>query len=98
VLGLSITSARQQKYGKVPSQTSYAAFTGALGIIASVIGIVSLFVDRLRGVFTWVLDGVTSIALLAAGVVGTPMHLLAHGPYIDRSSGFLGGPQGCRLQ
>jgi hypothetical protein len=72
VLGLSISLARQQKYGKVPSQTSYAAFTGALGIIASVIGIASLFVDKLRGVFTWVLDGVTSIALLAAGVVSQP--------------------------
>ncbi|GLI73773.1 hypothetical protein PoHVEF18_002002 [Penicillium ochrochloron] len=68
VLVLSISLARQQKYGKVPSQTSYAAFTGALGIIASVIGIASLFVEKLRGVFTWVLDGVTGIALLAAGV------------------------------
>jgi len=72
VLGLSISLAKQQKYGKVPSQTSYAAFTGALGIIASVIGIASIFVEKLRGVITWVLDGVTGIALLAAGVVSQP--------------------------
>jgi hypothetical protein len=66
---LSILLARQQYYGKVPSQTNYAAFTGALGIIAATIGFASMFIDRLKGIISWVLDGVTAIALLAAGIV-----------------------------
>lgn len=28
-----------------------------------------MFLDRLKGVISWVLDGVTAIALLAAGIV-----------------------------
>lgn len=69
VLILSIILSRHQYYGKVPSQTSFAAFAGALGIIAAIVGIASLFIQRLKGVISWVLDGVTSIALLAAGIV-----------------------------
>ncbi|KAJ5391687.1 hypothetical protein N7509_007177 [Penicillium cosmopolitanum] len=68
VLVISILLARQQYYGKVPSQTNYAAFTGALGIIAAAIGFASMFIDRLKGIISWVLDGVTAISLLAAGI------------------------------
>lgn len=68
VLALSIVLARQQVVGKVPSQTSYAAVTGALGIIAAIVGVASIFIDRLKGIISWVLDGVTAIALLAAGI------------------------------
>ncbi|KAJ5949941.1 hypothetical protein N7454_001525 [Penicillium verhagenii] len=69
VLGISIAIARQQYVGNVPSQTGYAAFTGALGVLASLIGIAALWVESLSGIIIWVLDGVTSLALLAAGVV-----------------------------
>lgn len=69
VLILSIILSRHQYYGKVPSQTSYAAFAGALGVIAAIVGTASLFIDRLKGIISWVLDGVTAIALLAAGIV-----------------------------
>ncbi|KAJ5999410.1 hypothetical protein N7451_007220 [Penicillium sp. IBT 35674x] len=69
VLGLSITLARQQYYGSVPSQTGYAAFTGALGVLVALVGIVALFVDSLSGIIIWVLDGVAAVALLAAGIV-----------------------------
>lgn len=68
VLILSIILSRHQYYGKVPSQTSYAAFAGALGVIAAIVGTASLFIDRLKGIISWVLDGVTAIALLAAGI------------------------------
>ncbi|KAJ5261268.1 hypothetical protein N7478_011863 [Penicillium angulare] len=69
VLGLSITLARQQYYGKVPAETGYAAFTGALGIVVSLIGIAALWVSSLSGIIVWVLDGVTSLALMVAGIV-----------------------------
>lgn len=72
VLGLSINLARHQVYGKVPSQTGYAAFTGALGVIATLVGIASTAVDSLRGLVTWVLDGLAGVALLAAGIVRIP--------------------------
>ncbi|KAJ5679558.1 hypothetical protein N7462_007802 [Penicillium macrosclerotiorum] len=69
VLGLSINLARNQYYGKVPSQTSYAAFTGALGIIAGIIGFVALIFSGLGEMVSIVVDGVTSAALLIGGIV-----------------------------
>ncbi|KAJ5116738.1 hypothetical protein N7456_001086 [Penicillium angulare] len=69
VLGLSITLARQQYFGKVPAETGYAAFTGALGIVVALIGIAALWVSSLSGIIVWVLDGVTSLALLIAGII-----------------------------
>ncbi|KAJ5633239.1 hypothetical protein N7490_009578 [Penicillium lividum] len=69
VLGLSIAIARQQYIGSVPSQTGYAAFAGALGVLVSIIGVVALWVESLSGIIIWVLDGVAAVALLAAGIV-----------------------------
>lgn len=69
MVGISANLAHGQRHGHVPSQTGYAIFTGALGIIASFVGIVALFVSSLDGIITWVLDGVTSLALLAGGIV-----------------------------
>ncbi|KAJ5179336.1 hypothetical protein N7492_002546 [Penicillium capsulatum] len=69
VVGISANLAKGQLHGSVPSQTGYAIFTGALGILAALIGIVALFIDSLDGIITWVLDGVTSLALLAGGIV-----------------------------
>jgi hypothetical protein len=60
----------------VPAETGYAAFTGALGIIAGLLGIVAFFLDSLDGVVTWLVDGVAGIALLAGGIVSSPrVHL-----------------------
>jgi hypothetical protein len=53
----------------VPSETSYGAFSGGIGVVAALIGTVALFIDSLDGIVTWVLDGVSALALLAAGVV-----------------------------
>lgn len=58
--------------GSVPAETGYAAFTGALGIIAGLLGIVAFFLDSLDGVITWLVDGVAGIALLAGGIVCFP--------------------------
>ncbi|KAJ5198527.1 uncharacterized protein N7498_007644 [Penicillium cinerascens] len=69
VLGLSVTLAKGQGFGSAPAQTGYAAFTGAFGIIAALLGSVALFVDKSDGVITWLVDGVASLALLAGGIV-----------------------------
>lgn len=81
VLGLSITLAKGQGIGSVPAETGYAAFTGALGIVAGLLGIVAFFLDSLDGVVTWLVDGVAGIALLAGGIVCPPSetgHLDCH--------------------
>ncbi|KAJ5667826.1 uncharacterized protein N7477_006396 [Penicillium maclennaniae] len=69
VLSISVSLARGQGIGKAPAETGYAAFTGAFGIIAALVGIVALFVDSLDGVITWLIDGVASLALLIGGIV-----------------------------
>jgi hypothetical protein len=38
-------------------------------------GAVALFIDSLDGIITWVLDGVSALALLAAGIVSTLLYL-----------------------
>ncbi|KAJ5118402.1 hypothetical protein N7448_010111 [Penicillium atrosanguineum] len=69
VLGLSVTPARGQGTGKAPAESGYAAFTGAFGIIAALLGIIALFMYSLDGVITWLIDGVASLTLLAGGIV-----------------------------
>lgn len=69
VLGLSVTLAKGQRYGSVPAATGYAAFTGGAGILAALIGCAALFVDPLRGIISWAIDGLASLALLAGGIV-----------------------------
>ncbi|RHZ58355.1 hypothetical protein CDV55_104603 [Aspergillus turcosus] len=68
VLGLSVTLAKGQRYGSVPAATGYAAFTGGAGILAALIGCAALFVDALRGIISWAIDGLASLALLAGGI------------------------------
>ncbi|KAJ5726833.1 hypothetical protein N7493_005860 [Penicillium malachiteum] len=69
VLGLSVSLARDQVVGKVPAQTGYASFAGALGVLVSLVGIVALFVDSLSGIITWALDAFASVALLVGGII-----------------------------
>ncbi|KAA8644913.1 hypothetical protein EYZ11_005293 [Aspergillus tanneri] len=68
VLGLSVTLAKGQAIGSAPAITGYAGFTGALGIVASLVGIAALFVSSLDGLITWILDGLASLAFLAGGI------------------------------
>lgn len=81
VLGLSISLAKGQGFGKVPPETGYAAFTGGLGIVAGLLGIISLFVENLDGVITWLVDGVASVALLAGGIVRFPFTNICSSTY-----------------
>ena len=72
MLGLSISLARGQVVGSAPATTGYAAFTGGFGLLASLIGIASVFVSALDGLVTWVVDGLASLLFLAGGIVGSP--------------------------
>lgn len=68
VLALSVTLAKGQVHGKVPSQTDFAAFCGACGLIFAAVGIVACFVEKLQGIITTVLDGIATLFTLAGGI------------------------------
>jgi len=56
----------------VPSQTSYAAFCGGWGIVIAIIGVVALFVEALQGLIIVGLDALTTLLMLAGGIVSSP--------------------------
>ncbi|KAI4596706.1 hypothetical protein KJ359_005048 [Pestalotiopsis sp. 9143b] len=68
VLGLSVTLAKQQREGSPPSETSFGSFTGAFGIIASGIGLASIWISMISPITTLVLDALASIFYLAGGI------------------------------
>jgi len=68
VLGLSVSLAKQQVNGHVPSQTGFGSFAGAFGIIASAIGLVALFLDSFPQLISLVADGAAAVFYLAGGI------------------------------
>lgn len=64
--------ARGQRIDSPPPATSYAAFCGGFGVLAALVGIVAIFVSSLEGIATWALDGLSSLTMLAAGIVQPP--------------------------
>ncbi|KAF2998754.1 hypothetical protein E8E14_004303 [Neopestalotiopsis sp. 37M] len=68
VLGLSVTLAKQQREGSPPTETSFGSFTGAFGIIASAIGLLALWVDKISPLVTMIIDALASIFYLAGGI------------------------------
>jgi hypothetical protein len=79
---LSVTLAKQQREGSPPTETSFGSFTGAFGIIASAIGLLALWVDKISPLVTMIIDALASIFYLAGGIVssfttnGLPFHSL----------------------
>jgi hypothetical protein len=74
ILGISVSLIKGQAWpSAVPSQTSYAAFCGGWGIVIAFIGVVALFVEFLQGIIIVGLDGLTTLLMLAGGIVSFPM-------------------------
>jgi hypothetical protein len=74
ILGISVSLIKGQAWpSAVPSQTSYAAFCGGWGIVIALIGVVALFVEFLQGIIIAGLDGLTTLLMLAGGIVSFPM-------------------------
>ncbi|KAK9781769.1 putative MARVEL domain-containing protein [Seiridium cardinale] len=71
VLGLSVSLAKQQYVGSPPSETSFGGFAGAFGIIVSVIGLVSIWVDKISPLIVMGADALASIFFLAGGIAMT---------------------------
>ncbi|PLB48535.1 hypothetical protein P170DRAFT_465849 [Aspergillus steynii IBT 23096] len=68
VLGLSVALAKGQSVGSAPAITGYAAFTGGLGIVASLVGVAAFFISSLDGLISWAVDGLASLVFLAGGI------------------------------
>jgi len=67
VLGLSITLAKGQLLGHVPTTTEYSAFLGGLGMIAGAFGILTVFVHIFDGIIALAVDGVVAMLFIAGG-------------------------------
>jgi uncharacterized membrane protein HdeD (DUF308 family) len=76
VFGLSVDISKELSShgitGKMDTTAEYTAFTGGLGIIAAIVGLIALFYDALNGIVVLVLDGVAALCFLAGGIVGFP--------------------------
>ncbi|OOG00296.1 hypothetical protein ASPCADRAFT_202190 [Aspergillus carbonarius ITEM 5010] len=68
VLGISISLAKGQRIDAVPASTGYAAFTGGLGTLASLIGAAGIFIESLQTLITWAIDGLAGLAFVAGGI------------------------------
>ena len=73
VLGLSVTLAKHQVNGAVPSETGFGTFAGAFGIIAAIIGLVAVFVESVPGIVSLAADALAAIFYLSGGVVSLPL-------------------------
>ncbi|PYI04647.1 hypothetical protein BO78DRAFT_471125 [Aspergillus sclerotiicarbonarius CBS 121057] len=68
VLGISVSLAKGQRIGSAPAATGYAAFTGGLGTLASLIGAAGIFIESLQALITWAVDGLAGLAFVAGGI------------------------------
>jgi hypothetical protein len=57
--------------GSVPTETSFSSFAGAFGIIVSVIGLLSIWVEKIPVTIVLGIDALASIFYLAGGIVST---------------------------
>lgn len=71
VLGLSISVAKHQAHGSVPSETAFSSFAGGFGILISLVGLASLWIDKIPKIFVMAADGLASVFFLAGGIVST---------------------------
>jgi hypothetical protein len=69
ILGLSVTLARTQVYGSVPATTNYAIFSGAFGLLASLVGLGAFISASLAGIVTWIFQGLATLFLLIGGIL-----------------------------
>ncbi|KAI0205579.1 hypothetical protein F4808DRAFT_238337 [Astrocystis sublimbata] len=68
VLGISITLAKHQAVGRVPPETGFSAFAGAIGIVASIVGMVALWCERLEGGILRFVDTFVALSYLAGAI------------------------------
>lgn len=73
ILGLSVRAANWQQIGPVPTTTAYCAFAGAFALLVTVVGFAAMWFTAIPKMIMSGLDGLTSIILLAGGIVSIPL-------------------------
>jgi len=68
ILGVSVNLAKGQHIGMVPIRTGLSAAAGALGMLASLVGIAAIVLSSIPEIVTWGLDGIAGIVFLAGGI------------------------------
>ncbi|KAK8083802.1 hypothetical protein PG996_002583, partial [Apiospora saccharicola] len=71
VLGLSAALGKEQVNGPVPPETGFSSFAGGFALIACLVGVAGLWVTAIPGLITMVLDGISAVIYLVAGIVLT---------------------------
>lgn len=69
VLGLSVDAVRWQYRNSVPSKTAFTTFAGSWGVLTSLLGVMAAVIGPLAGIFMLFFDGLTTIFMLAGGIV-----------------------------
>lgn len=69
VLSFSVNAIKWQYYNSVPATTGFAAFAGAFGLLASLIGITAIWATPIAGLFMALIDVLAIVFFLAGGIV-----------------------------
>ncbi|KAF2270814.1 hypothetical protein CC78DRAFT_527811 [Lojkania enalia] len=69
VLGVTATLLKGQVYGAPPATLSFTAFAGAVSLIGAFVGIAGNWMEMLRGIIIFAVDGVLTLINLAAGLL-----------------------------
>jgi hypothetical protein len=75
VLGLSIHAANWQQIGSIPTTTAFCAFAGAFATLVAIVGIAAIWLTAIPNLVMSGLDTLTSIILLAGGIVSLPFNI-----------------------
>ena len=69
VLGLSASAIDWQHYGSAPASSGYAAFAGAFGLIAALVGLAAVWITAISGMIMIAIDALSGLLLLAGAIV-----------------------------
>jgi hypothetical protein len=73
VLGLSIRAANWQQIGSIPTTTAYCAFAGVFATLVAIVGLATIWLTAIPTLIMSGLDALTSVILLAGGIVSLPL-------------------------
>tara|TARA_R110002003_G_scaffold288_4_gene18346 strand:- start:3111 stop:3413 length:303 start_codon:yes stop_codon:yes gene_type:complete len=74
ILGLSVTLIRGHYWGDFPSGLGFSAFVGGFTFLTALVGLAATWVSVLEGIVGLVIDSITTLLNIAAGIVRYPSY------------------------